>query len=174
MTTKLPPNPHRHRRPPSRLANASNTVPAWQRWLAAVLLIGGGGLAAAWGIHDTLAWLAALHRGDAVIETESMILGLPFLGGGLCAIGPTFLIPKAVVPSDRLTARLVVPMLGAIAVGILLIPLGALVIDATMASEGYRSCSVYGRGRYTAVTWAGVETTCPAAGSEGSQDGASP
>ncbi len=64
--------------------------------------------------------------------------------------------------SDRLTARLAGVMLGSIMAGIVLTPLGALIINATMASEGYRTCAVYGRGRFTAVTWVVAEGDCPA------------
>ena len=155
-------SPATRRRPSPKAAGAQDTMPVWKRWLAAILFTVGGGLFAAWGIHDTAAWIGALHRGDPVIETESMILGLPFLGGGLCAIGPTFLIPRSVTLSSRLTARLAGVMLGSIMAGIVLTPLGALVINATMASEGYRTCAVYGRGRFTAVTWARAEGDCPA------------
>lgn len=152
----------RRRRPSPQAADARDTMPAWKRWLGAVLFTVGGGLCAAWGIHDIAAWIGSLYRGDRMIETESMILGLPFLGGGLCAIGPTFLIPRSVALSDRLSARLAGVMLGLIIAGIVLTPLGALAINVTMASKGYHTCAVYGRGRFTAVTWAGTEEACPA------------
>ena len=47
-------------------------MPAWKRWLGAVLFTVGGGLCAAWGIHDIAAWIGSLYRGDRMIETESM------------------------------------------------------------------------------------------------------
>ena len=121
-----------------------------------------------WGILDTAAWIGALRRGDGVIVTESVILGLPLLGGGLCAIGPVFVFPRLVVqpgkrppmPSARMT-RIVLVMFGTMIAGIVLVPVGGLFIDLVMSVKGYRACDVHGHGRVTVVTWAGAQAACP-------------
>ena len=93
-------------------AGAARRLPRCKRCLlgngslcAGCFMIGGGG-AAAWGIYDIVAWIGSLHQGKGLIETESFLLGLPLLGGGLCAIGPEFIVPRTVATwSDRVRTR---------------------------------------------------------------------
>ena len=137
-------------------------MPIWKRGLAAILFVVGGGGAAAWGVHDVVSWIGALQRGDAVIETENVILGFPLLGAGLCAIGPEFITPRWVSTwSDTGKTRFAAVVLGAILAGILLVLLGQLVINVTMELEGYHACKVGGRGRVTDVFWNRADVACP-------------
>ena len=137
-------------------------MPIWKRALCALLFIGGGGGAAAWGVYDVVSWIGALHRGDGMIETGSFILGLPLLGSGLCVIGPEFVAPRWVATwSDARKVRFAAAVLGSIGAGILLVLLGHLVINVTMRLEGYHACDVAGRGRVTDVIWARAEVACP-------------
>ena len=134
---------------------------AWKRLLCAALFLLGGGGAAAWGVHDVVAWISALHHGEGLIETDSFILGLPLLGAGLCAISPEFLVPRVLATwSDHLKTRVAGAVLGSILVGSLLVFLGQLVINVTMELEGYHACDVGGRGRATVVTWARADVAC--------------
>ena len=159
-TIKPPTTPHRRRsRPIPRL---QNTAPAWQRWLGAILSMAGGITSAAWGVHDLAAWVTSLRHGDGVVETESIILGLPLLGASIAALGPTLLVTSSMVQRhDKLLTRATLAVLAAMLVGIVLTLLGALAINATMALEGYRPCTVQGHNRVTVTTWAAAGTTCP-------------
>ena len=135
--------PVRMRRRRSAPSAAVQTMPAWKRILCADCFMIGGNGAAAWGIYGIVAWIGSLHQGEGLIETESFLLGLPLLGGGLCAIGPELLVPRTVATwSDRIRTRIAGAALGSIAIGILLVLLGQLVINVAMESEGYHACDV--------------------------------
>ena len=126
-----------------------------------VLMAGMGALCAAWGGHDTVAWIAALYRGDGVVRTESVILGLPFLGSSVCLIGIAFLFPSLpTMQPTKATDGVVIAVLGAMVAGLALLPLGGLAIDAAMAGKGYRACDVRSHGRVTTVAWAGPGVVC--------------
>ena len=118
------------------------------------------GTKSACSIYDIVAWIGSLHQGKGLIETESFLLGLPLLGGGLCAIGPEFIVPWTVATwSDRVRTRMAGAVLGSIAIGILLVLLGQLVINVAMEIEGYHACDVQGRGRVTVARFARVRLT---------------
>ena len=137
-------------------------MPMWKRGLAAILLVAGGAGAAAWGVCDVVSWIGSLQRGDAMIETESFILGFPLLGAGLCAIGPEFITPRWVATwSDTGKTRFAAVVLGSILAGVVLVLLGQPVVTVTMELEGYHACEVGGRGRVTDVLWNRADVACP-------------
>ena len=137
-------------------------TPAWKRWLGAMLFLLGGGAFAAWGIHDLAAWLDALGRKAALIETESALLGLAPLGIAIAAVGGFLPITEIRLGRHRWIVTLLVgATLVLMIAGLVLGILGGLAIDAVMRSRDYHVCQVRHGTRMSFTTWAAPGTPCP-------------
>lgn len=139
-------------------------MPFWHRIGAAALFLGLGSVMAALGIWELAAWINALVTGAATTTTDSFILGLPLLGLSMVALGPEFIVPRALaVWSDERKAWFGKTILATMLIGLVLVFAGQIAITAIMEVDGYRVCHVGGRGRYLDVTWARRDAECPPA-----------